>query len=165
MKLFYFKYVPWKGKKIRIVKFRTMKPDSYKEKDDLIKSNGIDGLGKVINDPRITSIGKLLRKYWIDELPQLFWNICIKQNMCLVGLRPQSEEEWKSYPEDIRKKQSRYRYGLISPTYTIRKKNFEENIRINREYLNNREKNRWRTDIECFFRVMNNIIFKGMRSR
>ena len=78
------------GKPFRIFKFRTMLVDAEK----------IGGPSTALNDPRLTKIGKFLRKYKIDELPQLI-NI-LNGEMSLVGPRPQVEVYTKLYNNDER---------------------------------------------------------------
>lgn len=165
MAIFYFKPVMWRSKEIKVVKLRTMCEDADRKLASLIKSNGLDDLGKIKNGPRITPLGRILRTYWIDEVPQLVYNICIKHDMHLVGLRPRTEKEWALYPLDIKEKQRKYKYGLISPTYMKLTKSFEEQVELERRYLQKKEICAWKTDLECFFKVMGNIVFKGIRSR
>jgi lipopolysaccharide/colanic/teichoic acid biosynthesis glycosyltransferase len=74
------------GDAFRIFKFRTMVPDAEARKDDLQSQNEADGLFKIECDPRITRVGRLLRRTSLDELPQLF-NV-LKGEMSLVGPRP-----------------------------------------------------------------------------
>jgi len=84
-----FFYRGWRiglgGKPFRIFKFRTMVVDAEK----------IGGPSTALNDPRLTKIGKFLRKYKIDELPQLI-NI-LRGEMSFVGPRPQVEKYTKLY--------------------------------------------------------------------
>ena len=80
------------GKNFKMYKFRTMKKDSHDERDDLQEMNKHDGpLFKIDDDPRIINGSKFLRKYSIDEIPQLI-NV-IKGEMSMVGPRP-------LFPED-----------------------------------------------------------------
>src|ERR1700722_556051 len=80
------------GKSFQMVKFRTMVPDAEALKDALRHRNEAqDGLFKIADDPRVTRLGRLLRKSALDELPQLI-NI-LKGEMSLVGPRPLVVEE------------------------------------------------------------------------
>jgi len=84
------------GKKFTMYKFRTMRPDAEKLKDQLKEQNEMDGPAfKIKNDPRITPLGRWLRKTSIDELPQLL-NV-VKGDMSLVGPRPPLSNEVIQY--------------------------------------------------------------------
>jgi len=75
------------GRRFQMIKFRTMVPNAEEMKDSLRHRNEAkDGLFKIAEDPRITRVGRLLRKSALDELPQLF-NI-LRGEMSLVGPRP-----------------------------------------------------------------------------
>ena len=74
------------GKKFRMWKFRTMIVGADEQKHELAALNEADGLFKIADDPRITRVGSILRKYCLDELPQLFNVLC--GEMSLVGPRP-----------------------------------------------------------------------------
>lgn len=100
------KRIGYKGRQISIVKFRSMK----KNADDLQSSLTAEQLEqykkeyKIDNDPRLIpyGIGDFIRRTSIDELPQIFVNICILGNMSVVGPRPilQEELETKYTPEE-----------------------------------------------------------------
>jgi len=84
------------GRKFMLYKFRTMVVDAEKKLSELQAKNESDGpVFKIRNDPRITRIGKFLRKTSLDELPQL-QNV-IKGQMALIGPRPPLESEVKQY--------------------------------------------------------------------
>ncbi len=84
------------GKEFYMFKFRSMVSDAEERLKDLLKYNEIDGaMFKIKDDPRVTKIGKFIRKTSIDELPQL-WNV-LKGEMSLVGPRPPLPREVKEY--------------------------------------------------------------------
>ena len=86
------------GEKFMMYKFRTMRVDADKRKAELMDQNEMDGpVFKIKDDPRITRLGKILRKLSIDELPQLF-NV-VRGNMSLVGPRPPLPEEVEQYSD------------------------------------------------------------------
>jgi exopolysaccharide biosynthesis polyprenyl glycosylphosphotransferase len=90
------KRVGLRGRPFNLYKFRTMIVDAEKLKQQLEAENEADGpVFKIKDDPRVTNIGKFLRKSGLDELPQLF-NI-LKGEMSLIGPRPPLPEETKSY--------------------------------------------------------------------
>ena len=75
------------GRRFYVLKFRTMVPDAEAMKDSLRHRNEAqEGLFKIAEDPRVTRVGRLLRRTALDELPQL-WNI-VRDEMSLVGPRP-----------------------------------------------------------------------------
>lgn len=74
------------GRQFKFYKFRSMYQDAEKRKKELIEKNEVQGLMfKMTDDPRITKVGKFIRKTSIDELPQ-FWNV-LKGDMSLVGTK------------------------------------------------------------------------------
>lgn len=110
--LFIHERVGKDGKPIRILKFRSMKPGS----DDLEAALNDKDLEeyyqefKLKDDPRITEIGRLLRRTSLDELPQLF-NV-IRGDMSLVGPRPVMKEELVNYTEEEQKRLLSAKPGL-----------------------------------------------------
>ena len=87
-----------KGKVFHFYKFRSMVPNAEARLDELLDQNEMDGpVFKMKEDPRITRVGKLIRKTSIDELPQLF-NI-VKGDMSIVGPRPALPREVEQYDE------------------------------------------------------------------
>jgi exopolysaccharide biosynthesis polyprenyl glycosylphosphotransferase len=95
--VFYFsERIGKKGRVFRCVKFRTMVRDAEKRRADVMHMNERDGvLFKISNDPRITKVGRFLRKYSIDELPQ-FINV-FRGDMSIVGPRPPIASEVRQY--------------------------------------------------------------------
>jgi exopolysaccharide biosynthesis polyprenyl glycosylphosphotransferase len=94
------KRVGFKGKIFDFYKFRSMVKNADELKATLLDRNEVkDGIiFKIRQDPRITRVGRLIRKYSLDELPQLF-NV-LKGDMGLVGTRPPTPEEVKKYNHD-----------------------------------------------------------------
>ncbi len=85
-----------KGRTFKCYKFRTMVQDADVLRETMAHLNERDGiLFKVTNDPRITRVGRMLRKYSLDELPQ-FWNV-LRGDMSLVGPRPPIASEVQQY--------------------------------------------------------------------
>ncbi len=94
--LFSQKRVGLRGRNFNLYKFRTMVVDAEKLRKDLESENEVDGpVFKIKDDPRVTNIGKFLRKTGLDELPQLF-NI-LKGEMSLIGPRPPLPSETQQY--------------------------------------------------------------------
>lgn len=91
------------GKPFRMLKFRSMVVDAEDRLQELAHRNEGNGvLFKLRNDPRVTRIGKVLRKFSLDELPQLF-NI-FAGSMSLVGPRPPLPKEVEAYESDVRRR-------------------------------------------------------------
>jgi exopolysaccharide biosynthesis polyprenyl glycosylphosphotransferase len=85
-----------KGRHFACYKLRTMVPEADSLKDELRERNERDGaFFKIENDPRVTRIGRLLRRYSLDELPQL-WNVLLG-DMSLVGPRPHPPDDVSQY--------------------------------------------------------------------
>lgn len=79
------------GKPFTMVKLRTMDPDAEQRLAEVLDKNSLEGpIYKIPDDPRVTKVGRFLRRWSLDELPQL-WNV-LRGEMSLVGPRP--EEEW-----------------------------------------------------------------------
>ncbi|MCM1125445.1 MAG: sugar transferase [Lachnospiraceae bacterium] len=91
------------GRRFKIYKFRSMYMDAEERRKELEKKNEMQGLMfKIEDDPRITKVGKFIRKTSIDELPQ-FYNV-LKGDMSLVGTRPPTEDEFEKYNQYYRRR-------------------------------------------------------------
>ncbi|HGK2872745.1 TPA: sugar transferase, partial [Streptococcus pneumoniae] len=91
------------GRHFTFYKFRSMQIDAEAIKEQLMDQNTMQGgMFKIDNDPRVTKIGRFIRKTSLDELPQ-FWNVFIG-DMSLVGTRPPTVDEYDQYtPEQKRR--------------------------------------------------------------
>lgn len=150
------------GKNIRIYKIRTMTINAD-DQAERIFARGKDELGKVINDTRITPTGKFLRRYWLDEIPQLY-NL-LRGDIKLVGIRPRGKYGWKGYPTEHCERALKYKPGLFGVQYAYRADTFRDSVEIEVDYLKKKDEAPFWTDCCFFFKILSNIIFKGTRSR
>lgn len=126
------------GRRFKIWKFRSMYIDAEERKKELETQNEIKGLMfKMEDDPRITKVGKFIRKTSIDETPQ-FLNILLG-DMSLVGTRPPTEDEFEQYNGYYRRRMS-ITPGLtgmwqVSGRSDIQ--DFEEIVKLDLEYIDN----------------------------
>ena len=98
-------------RRFRIYKFRTMDPDAEAKQAALEHLNEVDGAAfKITNDPRITPIGRFLRKTSLDELPQLF-NV-LKGEMSMVGPRPLPIRDYEGFDQDWHRRRFSVRPGI-----------------------------------------------------
>lgn len=98
-------------RRFKIYKFRTMVPDAEKRIKEIEHLNEVSGpVFKIKNDPRITPVGRFLRKTSIDELPQLF-NVLIG-DMSLVGPRPLPVRDYEGFSEDWQRRRFSVRPGI-----------------------------------------------------
>lgn len=151
------------GKIIGVYKFRTMHPYAEYLQNYVIKLSGYSETGKPANDFRLTPWGGFLRRYWLDELPQLI-NV-LKGEMKLVGVRPVSKRYFEEIPEDLRELRLKQKPGCIPPYVALnRKSSVEEAINAEREYLIEKAKHPYFTDTRYFFKAIFNIVFRRKRS-
>lgn len=126
------------GRIFKMYKFRSMYADAEERKKELMKQNEMNGLMfKMENDPRITRIGRFLRKTSLDEFPQ-FINI-LRSDMSLVGTRPPTLDEFAQY-SPYHKKRLSFRPGLTGMWQVGGRSDitdFEEIVRLDVEYIDN----------------------------
>lgn len=144
------------GRRFVLYKFRTMVIDAEARRKDLIGHNEMSGpVFKITNDPRLTRTGAFLRKFSIDELPQL-WNV-LKGDMSLVGPRPLPISENKYEPWQRRRLS-------VKPGLTClwqvsgrnRIKDFNEWVKLDLAYIDN-----WSLllDIKILFKTIPSVLF------
>ncbi|WP_368737775.1 sugar transferase [Bacillus sp. EB106-08-02-XG196] len=145
------KRVGLNGKEFKMYKFRSMVSNAEEKLAELLKYNEINGaMFKMKDDPRITKVGKYIRKTSIDELPQLF-NV-LKGDMSLVGPRPPLPREVALYSEYDKQRL------LVTPGCTglwqVSGRNsvgFKEMIELDLAYINKRST---KLDIKIIFRTI-----------
>ena len=151
------------GKPFKMYKFRTMVIDAEERKKDLIDLNEMSGpVFKIESDPRIFRFGALLRKWSIDELPQLI-NV-IFGKMSLVGPRPLPVEEVSAIRESAHRRRLSVKPGItclwqISGRNEIN--NFDDWVKLDLEYIDN-----WSLylDIKILFKTVPAVLFsKGAK--
>jgi len=125
------------GRQFSMYKFRTMCCDAEKQKDDLLHENEMSGpVFKIKDDPRVTRVGRFLRKFSIDEVPQ-FLNV-LKGEMSLVGPRPPLPHEVAGFLPWQRRKLS-VKPGVTCIWQVNGRNNigFEEWMRLDLDYIDN----------------------------
>jgi lipopolysaccharide/colanic/teichoic acid biosynthesis glycosyltransferase len=150
------------GKVIKVYKLRTMYTFSEYLQKYVYETNSLKAGGKFKNDFRITRWGKVLRKYWLDELPMLI-NL-LKGELKIVGFRPLTEHYLSLYNEKLAEIRSRIKPGLIPPFYCDLPKTFEEIMESEERYVQSYIENPFATDVKYFIQAMTNIFFRGARS-
>lgn len=126
------------GRKFTFYKFRSMYQDAEERKKELMKQNEVKGLMfKMEDDPRITKIGKFIRKTSIDELPQ-FWNV-LRGDMSLVGTRPPTVDEFEHYEakHKCRLSMTPGLTGLWQISGRSDIKDFDEVVKLDMQYIDN----------------------------
>ena len=149
---------------INIYKFRTMHPYSEFLQKGLYEKGLLNKNGdKIEEDFRITAWGKFLRKFWIDELPQIYnW---LQGDIKLVGVRALSTAKFDLYPKSIQKLRVLFKPGLVPPFYADLPISFKEMLESERVYLYKKIDKKIGTDLSYFLHAIYNIIIKGVRSQ
>lgn len=145
------------GRVFRLYKFRSMVPDAHEQLDQLTHLNqGGKYMIKIADDPRVTQVGGFLRKYSLDEIPQL-WNV-LRGDMSLVGPRPQAPGEVALY-DDYQRRRLSVPAGITGWWQVTARDDprFEVWAEKDLEYIDN-----WsiRLDLTIIFRTIG-VILKG----
>ena len=150
------------GRIINVYKFRTTHPYSEYIEDFVLSyiwNYEIDEIPS--EDIRLTKWGKFMKKFWLDELPQLI-NV-LKGEMVLVGTRPLSKEDYSNYPDDLKAIRNKYKQGCIPPYIALLKSGKQQSIEADRIFLKEMEKNPYTTKIKYFSKAIYNIVSKRIR--
>jgi lipopolysaccharide/colanic/teichoic acid biosynthesis glycosyltransferase len=151
------------GKLIYVYKMRTM--DAYSEylQQYVYEQNNLHKGGKFKDDFRMSTLGKFLRKYWIDELPMIV-NL-LKGDIKLVGVRPLGAHYLSLYSGTLREKRSHHKPGLIPPFYADMPETIVQIMASEMRYLHSYERSPFKTDVKYFIRIFHKIVFKHARSK
>jgi len=125
------------GEPFTVLKFRTMVPDAEERLRDLVDLHSLaEPAFKIANDPRVTRVGRTLRRFSLDEIPQ-FVNV-LKGEMSLVGPRPEEEAVVALYDERQRQRLA-VKPGMTGPMQVYGRSDltFEERLAMERDYLDN----------------------------
>ncbi|HAZ0973776.1 TPA: sugar transferase [Enterococcus faecium] len=145
------------GKLFKFYKFRSMCVDAEAKLEALLAQNEMDGpVFKIKDDPRITRVGKFIRKTSIDELPQL-WNI-LKGDMSIIGPRPALAREVEQYG-DYERQRLFVQPGLSCYWQIAPHRNelsFEEWVELDVKYINERS---FITDWKIIFLTLQAVLF------
>lgn len=144
------------GRLFNIYKLRSMYVDAEERRKALMEQNQMDGhMFKMDNDPRITKVGKVIRKLSIDELPQ-FFNV-LKGDMSLIGTRPPTVDEFEKYESHHKRRLSMKPgiTGLWQVSGRSEITDFEEVVKLDCEYIDN-----WSgwLDTKIFFKTIGVVL-------
>lgn len=151
------------GKLFKVYKFRTMHPYSEFLQAYIYDRYSLQEGGKFNHDIRVTTLGRFMRKYWVDELPMLL-NL-LRGDMKLVGVRPISQHYFSLYSKELQEQRTRHKPGLLPPFYADMPKTLDEIQASEIRYLTMcEEKGTLYTDFIYFWRIVYTIIFKRAHS-
>lgn len=145
------------GRYFQLYKFRSMYQDAEERKKELMEKNEMNGLMfKIQDDPRVTKVGKFIRKTSIDELPQ-FWNV-LKGDMSLVGTRPPTVDEYQQYKPEYKTRLSLMPglTGLWQVSGRSKVTDFEEVLEMDVRYIDS-----WslKNDIKIILQTIMVVLF------
>lgn len=146
------------GKPFMMYKFRTMVTDAEMQREELMVMNQMSGpVFKVESDPRVTTIGRILRKTSLDELPQL-WNI-IRGDMSLVGPRPLPLYEVEKFETTAQRRRLSMKPGVTCLWQISGRNNitdFKDWVKLDLQYIDN-----WSLwlDVEILLRTIPAVLF------
>ena len=151
------------GRLMHLHKVRTMYPFSEFVQERLYQDHGLSTTGKFRNDFRLTDYGRFLRKYWLDELPQVFdW---LRGEVKLVGMRATSPHFLGLYPTALYDLYVQTKPGLIPPIFDANTSGFDDIVRIEFDYLEAYQRSPFLTDARCLLKTAHDIVIRGVRSK
>ncbi len=151
------------GKMIKVYKMRTMHPYAEYLQEYIYETNKLDEGGKFRDDFRVSTSGRFMCKYWIDELPMIL-NL-LRGDLKIVGVRPLSMHYFGLYTKELQEKRVKTKPGLVPPFYADMPNSLEEIMASEDKYLDAYLKSPLKTDISYFYKAFVNIIFKQASSK
>lgn len=151
------------GKLIKVYKLRTMFPYAEYLQEYINNTRGLQAGGKFKDDPRVTTLGRFFRKFWLDEMPMMI-NL-LKGDMKLVGGRPLSQHYLSLYPKDVQARRKNYKPGLLPPYYADLPRTLEEIVASEVRYMDAYDQKPVKTDMHYLLQILKNIFFKKARSK
>ena len=144
-------------------RFRSMYAFSEFLQKRVFEDHGLSATGKFKNDPRLTEYGPFIRKYWIDEIPQIYdW---IRGDIKLVGIRATSRHYLSLYPPHFKNLYLQTKPGLIPPIFDESTNSFDQIVDVELTYLRAYWRRPIRTDVKYLIETFVDIVFKGVRGR
>jgi lipopolysaccharide/colanic/teichoic acid biosynthesis glycosyltransferase len=151
------------GERLRTHKVRSMFPFSEFLQKRIFEDHGLAATGKFANDYRLTEYGSFIRKYWIDELPQIFdW---IRGDVKLVGMRATSSHYLALYPQELYDLYIQTKPGLVPPIFDESNPGLDGIIAVELTYLQRYWQSPFRTDVRYLFQTFTDIFLRGVRSK
>lgn len=152
------------GKEIIVHKFRTMYNYSEYIQPYVYQYQHLQSGGKFKDDYRVSSMGRFLRRTWLDELPMV-WNM-LRGDMKLVGVRPLSNQYFSLYSPEMQELRTRTKPGMLPPFYYEAKspETLDDIQASERRYLEAYLKAPLRTDWRYFWGIVGNILFRRKHS-
>jgi lipopolysaccharide/colanic/teichoic acid biosynthesis glycosyltransferase len=151
------------GRPMRTHKVRSMYPFSEFLQKRVFEDHGLAATGKFQNDFRLTEYGKFIRKYWLDELPQLYdW---LRGDIKLVGMRATSRHFLGLYPPELYELYVQVKPGLVPPIFGEATSGFDQIVEVEMTYLRSYWRRPFFTDARYLWQTFSDIVFRGVRSK
>jgi hypothetical protein len=151
------------AKQIDVYKVRTMRKNADQELIELIAQQGLDELGKINGDPRITRLGDFLREKSWDEIPNLL--SLAKGELMIVGPRPRSINDWSAYPAEHRDICLQVMPGCLPSIYADLPQTVSEQIKSNERFVERYLKDPIATTVDYSARATWNLARKKVKNR
>lgn len=149
------------GSEFLAYKIRTMRPGATISQQELQRGHENGAFGKISNDSRVTPLGQILRRYWLDEVPQIL-NV-LKGDLALVGWRPLTRADLDSYPDDFQKEYCKHKPALISILYATDASGRSEVLTEARNYFKQLQEHPFKTKLSYFGRALWGVLVHGRR--